>query len=108
MEIVPPFVLMCVMHLMGVVGFYEYIWWGRCTHVVGGMFMASVGIFYLGNPLMVALIGGILWEIFEYGFDSLFPKYSYIVSWYSRSFTGALWDIGMGMVGASVMYLVWM
>ncbi len=76
---------------------YKRAWFGPIVHVIGGLFLAS-----LTGSFLASLLLATLWEGFEWGFDTLFPKHSNLVCWYSRSWGGAVRDVLFTSLGAFI------
>lgn len=92
-----------LMHLRGMKGLYHLALYQKLVHLMGGLFFGSVGLYYGCPPVPFALVGGILWECFEYLIDTHFPKIGEKYCWYSRSWNDALVDVSMGIVGSSIL-----
>ena len=92
-------------HIFGMYGLYKYRMFQQATHLVGGIFFGYLGVYYGFNPVATALVGGAIWEIFEFLVGTFLPRFARKICWYSDTFDGAFSDIFMGVAGSSLLLL---
>lgn len=104
-----PFIFLLIvfmLHLFGnTSGFYKVPEYQKFVHLVGGLFFGSTGLYFGYNPLFFAVVGGVMWEVFEYLVATYSPIFARRVCWYSRSWSGAFSDVAMGVIGALLLVI---
>lgn len=113
-------IIIVILHLLGIAYFYEHPWisydspigYDKFLHFLGGMWIAL--FFYQQTKmrcficlLILVLIMGVSWEIFEWTWDQTFHKWYGLIP-AQASFIDTLWDIFWDFIGGlTISFYLW-